>query len=253
MDHALIAREYPILRSAGVTLSQSLVKQLTGEDIQQAARDLGMLHGKTISFETEGEASVLMDYAIHDIRHDGFNLVDRFLRDQPPAEGSIEHRLLRSLQHAQFALFTVTSVEPGLGVYGDSSRSVEPCFLADVGFSKTAVPGVIFASRLHAPYDDWYITTGAPLPLNEETGAAIVDEIKAYRQKNGVGPDGRDFSLLVIRACLAHGASHSVRYGPVAANQLEHGEAFGRALPRIGRNDPCPCGSGKKYKKCCGR
>ncbi len=22
---------------------------------------------------------------------------------------------------------------------------------------------------------------------------------------------------------------------------------------KIGRNDPCPCGSGKKYKKCCGR
>ena len=26
-----------------------------------------------------------------------------------------------------------------------------------------------------------------------------------------------------------------------------------RAENRIGRNDPCPCGSGKKYKKCCGR
>lgn len=24
-----------------------------------------------------------------------------------------------------------------------------------------------------------------------------------------------------------------------------------RAEPRVGRNDPCPCGSGKKYKKCC--
>jgi len=23
--------------------------------------------------------------------------------------------------------------------------------------------------------------------------------------------------------------------------------------PTVGRNDPCPCGSGKKYKKCCGR
>ncbi len=23
--------------------------------------------------------------------------------------------------------------------------------------------------------------------------------------------------------------------------------------PRVGRNDPCPCGSGKKFKKCCGR
>ncbi|MBA5635874.1 UPF0149 family protein [Duganella sp. LX20W] len=25
-----------------------------------------------------------------------------------------------------------------------------------------------------------------------------------------------------------------------------------RATPKVGRNDPCPCGSGKKYKKCCG-
>jgi len=25
-----------------------------------------------------------------------------------------------------------------------------------------------------------------------------------------------------------------------------------RTTPKIGRNDPCPCGSGKKYKKCCG-
>ena len=26
-----------------------------------------------------------------------------------------------------------------------------------------------------------------------------------------------------------------------------------RDTPKIGRNDPCPCGSGKKYKKCCGK
>ncbi|MCB9091405.1 MAG: YchJ family protein [Halobacteriovoraceae bacterium] len=25
-----------------------------------------------------------------------------------------------------------------------------------------------------------------------------------------------------------------------------------RETPKVGRNDPCPCGSGKKYKKCCG-
>ncbi|MDP2792050.1 MAG: YchJ family protein [Rectinemataceae bacterium] len=25
-----------------------------------------------------------------------------------------------------------------------------------------------------------------------------------------------------------------------------------REGPKVGRNDPCPCGSGKKYKKCCG-
>ena len=25
------------------------------------------------------------------------------------------------------------------------------------------------------------------------------------------------------------------------------------APPKVGRNDPCPCGSGKKYKKCCAK
>jgi SEC-C motif-containing protein len=33
-----------------------------------------------------------------------------------------------------------------------------------------------------------------------------------------------------------------------------HGaEPYQRETPRVGRNDPCPCGSGEKYKKCCGR
>lgn len=30
-------------------------------------------------------------------------------------------------------------------------------------------------------------------------------------------------------------------------------QPYVRSAPKIGRNDPCPCGSGKKYKKCCGR
>ncbi|WP_369126216.1 SEC-C metal-binding domain-containing protein [Bacillus massiliigorillae] len=24
-------------------------------------------------------------------------------------------------------------------------------------------------------------------------------------------------------------------------------------MKKVGRNEPCPCGSGKKYKKCCGK
>ncbi len=30
-------------------------------------------------------------------------------------------------------------------------------------------------------------------------------------------------------------------------------ETYRRDQPKVGRNDPCPCGSGKKYKNCCGR
>lgn len=31
------------------------------------------------------------------------------------------------------------------------------------------------------------------------------------------------------------------------------GGTYQRETPKVGRNDPCPCGSGKKFKKCCGR
>ncbi len=30
-------------------------------------------------------------------------------------------------------------------------------------------------------------------------------------------------------------------------------DPYRRETPKVGRNDPCGCGSGKKYKKCCGR
>jgi preprotein translocase subunit SecA len=37
------------------------------------------------------------------------------------------------------------------------------------------------------------------------------------------------------------------------ANAQREGRPLQNALPRVGRNDPCPCGSGKKYKQCHGK
>ena len=42
--------------------------------------------------------------------------------------------------------------------------------------------------------------------------------------------------------------------GSVVSSQAQASNTvIKRAMPKIGRNDPCPCGSGKKYKNCCGR
>ena len=46
--------------------------------------------------------------------------------------------------------------------------------------------------------------------------------------------------------------------GNLSPKELEHlingvQEPYINPLARIGKNDPCPCGSGKKYKKCCGK
>ena len=45
----------------------------------------------------------------------------------------------------------------------------------------------------------------------------------------------------------ADGAWYLVSGEPMPARQVV------RDAPKTGRNDPCPCGSGKKYKKCCGK
>ena len=47
--------------------------------------------------------------------------------------------------------------------------------------------------------------------------------------------------------------------GFTVAGTAENGEeapkqqTIKRSTPKVGRNDPCPCGSGLKYKKCCGK
>ena len=79
--------------------------------------------------------------------------------------------------------------------------------------------------------------------------------------------------VIGVVALLLYGAHHlggklprrHRRHGPGEIKQaVDH--RFGRfggwypqdiirreGVPKIGRNDPCPCGSGRKYKRCCGR
>ncbi|MFW7378802.1 MAG: SEC-C metal-binding domain-containing protein [Oligoflexus sp.] len=47
-----------------------------------------------------------------------------------------------------------------------------------------------------------------------------------------------------------HGESGHV-HGPHCSHH--HQEPYVRSTAKIGRNDPCPCGSQQKYKKCHGR
>jgi preprotein translocase subunit SecA len=46
----------------------------------------------------------------------------------------------------------------------------------------------------------------------------------------------------------ACGCGHDHHHGP---HHHGHVGTIQRAGPKVGRNDPCPCGSGKKHKKCC--
>jgi uncharacterized protein len=60
----------------------------------------------------------------------------------------------------------------------------------------------------------------------------------------------------LIPGCVIRIATYWRRKGPrqvsMSLNAWPHPGA-GDAATKVGRNDPCPCGSGKKLKKCCGQ
>lgn len=48
------------------------------------------------------------------------------------------------------------------------------------------------------------------------------------------------------------GHEHAEGHGHHHHDHAPKGTPVVRDAPKVGRNDACPCGSGKKYKKCCG-
>lgn len=63
--------------------------------------------------------------------------------------------------------------------------------------------------------------------------------------------DGVD--LKSIRQMKKWMKAHEAELKAEQAGGVQKVETVVHEGPRIGRNDPCPCGSGKKYKKCCGK
>ena len=66
------------------------------------------------------------------------------------------------------------------------------------------------------------------------------DTVKALLtvQKREKAPERKQVAIVTGES---HGSDGSIKKKPVRAS-----------ASKVGRNDPCPCGSGKKYKKCCG-
>ena len=94
--------------------------------------------------------------------------------------------------------------------------------------------------------------------------------LRAYAQKDPViaykdegymmyeemlGAIGEDVIKMLFNVRVESNLEPKQEVQPVATNRDENGVAkpVVRKGEKIGRNDPCPCGSGLKYKKCCGK
>jgi uncharacterized protein len=102
-------------------------------------------------------------------------------------------------------------------------------------------------------HDGW-----AELVNDEEHGGCLIpmmmlrhehDEDPEMRPKP-ITPEKRE-EVIVHMAAGLFGAYRYFRvHRQVSAGA--HRSESRRSTPKVGRNHPCPCGSGKKYKRCCG-
>ena len=93
------------------------------------------------------------------------------------------------------------------------------------------------ADQFDTPNSD--SAAGAGPAQQQARPSGPVSAKEAFATLMGVSPEQ-------VRAVPQRGAQPPPGMGGTPARPVTAG-------PRVGRNDPCPCGSGKKYKKCCGR
>ena len=69
------------------------------------------------------------------------------------------------------------------------------------------------------------------------------------------GPQVRQMNAQhnAVQAFDGNAARQAADKSPMAQRRQGDSVTVVRTTPKVGRNDPCPCGSGKKYKQCCGR
>src|SRR4051794_2351253 len=256
-DPSVLLDRYRRMREVRFRLNNLLVKMIPRKTLDECGRILGFLRKGVLSFETEDETSLLMDYCIYYPGPDGRNLVAKYLEESPPPADSDEMVALRAMTHAYYSLFQVVGVERGVGVSVRDLLRREAGFIVDVGFGNTARRHMIMATRI-IPAEGFLMTGGAALPVDASAAERI---IKALRQ-SGYDPETYDFeqisprqeaelAAIVIRECRSTGMTSRIAYAEPGGRS--HPTSGGSEARRIGRNDPCPCGSGKKFKTCCGR
>ena len=240
-------------------LNERLIKLLPKDALTCTGDRLGMLQCGVLMFETEDETSVLMDQCLHTYRWNGKTCFEHLLQKNPPDLTPDEVSVLEASRHARFSLYEVSSVKPGYGVTMEDLLRRDSFFLMDVGFSETGSIGSTLACRIIKPVPDFSMSTGAALPVFREAGGRIIRDVKrhlptTWRSFNDLTREESDqFSFLVIRALLASGSSEHIAYQTSLDTPLDSPPVTIRTTDGISRNASCPCGSGRRYKRCCGK
>jgi len=130
-----------------------------------------------------------------------------------------------------------------IATYGDDSKEYLDAEMWSHGFMQ----GIALCRADWQPLYDDAKAAAALRPLHL-LGA---DEVTKEEDKLTRTPAQREKLAKQIPAGLAAIHRYWLPYRK-AVHERMLAATYQREHPKVGRNDPCPCGSGKKFKKCCG-
>ncbi len=97
------------------------------------------------------------------------------------------------------------------------------------------------------------LAQSVPDDASRLTGVTAGKDSGAARELVGAGVQSSSGSPGLSGATVSAGASAGLATRSVSNRQMSQTPLVKSAAEKVGRNEPCPCDSGKKYKMCCGR
>jgi preprotein translocase subunit SecA len=120
-------------------------------------------------------------------------------------------------------------------------------------FQEETVRYLYLMQIMERPPDLGTKSLGGPEGLSGEgTEAGVPSIITGGRGGNGRPPRQVATSVDEIEEAFQRKKKRELDQARMAGSGDMQVQQVVRSGEKIGRNDPCPCGSGKKYKKCCG-
>jgi hypothetical protein len=249
-------REHERLFERLKDLNRIFVGMLPPEALEEVGGELGVLSGETVVLPHEEALDLFFDCCVHDwLDEEGRGLAAEFVqvatKGKPVPER--DRPLLDALRRPRMSLFRLDEQWRGAGVRLWDAVGDAPVALLDSSLGRGPDPaGAWMIARILKPRS-WSMTTGAPVILGRAAGHDVEKLIgtlrvlrRTCRSEHEMAMHLAAFALKVIEG----------RSGPDDAVEIplykaDEPTAPLRATRPPGRNEPCPCGSGKKYKKCC--
>jgi len=245
-------------------LFPKLVEELPHHAYDDTLRRLRR-HGADGLLDTEHGRVLSVDAALHDRRDGGRSVAQRFADRAPPEL----REAARALSRTRYGLFRVgRAVGSGVRLFDALAGDAFVVLGDDVQFAEAQVIGWLVA-RL-APHGPFQVVAGpptfAPPILDNDAMVEFIEEIRydVLRACARGAMEERETPLRLVRAAMELQDSWGIgeeeeldappppRTSAGERNRLEEDPAPVRTPRKVGRNEPCPCGSGRKYKRCCG-